>query len=463
MKYYFRTGTLAVLLGAGVGGAALADSAKTLGGIVVTSEDGNFVGSLGGRVQFDYTGILPDKGIGFDSGDEENDSGFFFRRVYITLTGRFYGWRYRIDEDVANTATPAAGFKNVFVSHDIGKYGAIRIGQTKPWRSLDEVASDLDTPFVERNALSSSGLLGGRQYQQGLFYRYSRPDTFIAHDHFWGGVSGYSLNAAGAVTAEGTGTPTQGLGYNLRLAYAPVVKDRAWAHIGASFSSDHADNGASLTAAESAWYSYKGVTQTLASFSGSTPNPAPPTTTAPSLANIGGGNNPTVNTTEGELAGAFGPLYLQSEIGFARFSQPKASAKGVPNVQNVYAFAGEASYYLTGESRRYDTEFASYGKPAPLHTYGAVEVALGYNFIKNRDIPAGDTSTTYGVCKPSLGSIAAGRTISRCDLSFITAGANYYVNSNVQFSLDYYRGDFNTGNGGKDLPKAVNARMQVNF
>jgi phosphate-selective porin OprO/OprP len=454
-----RYGALAVFLGASVSGAAIADSAKTLGGIVVSSDDGNFVASLGGRIQFDYTGILPDKGVPFDSGDEENDSGFFFRRVYLSLTGKIYGWRYRIDEDISNTATPAAGFKYVFVSHDIGDYGTIRVGQSKPFRSMDELVSDLDTPFVERNVNSSYGLFGGRQYAQGLFYRYSHANTLMKDDRIWAGVSVYSLNSAGAVTNEGTGTPTQGMGYNGRLAYEPIVRDREWLHVGANFSSEHADNGASLSAYDSAWYSYKGVTQTLASFSGSTPNATPPTTSAPSLANIGGGNNPSVAIAQGELAGAFGSLYLQSEYGLARFSQEKASAKGVPNVQHVYAFSGEGTYYLTGESRGYDPEVASYTKPAPRHGFGAVEVALGYNFIKNRDLPADDTS----VCKPSLGAIKSGRTISRCDLTSVTAGVNYYANRNIQFSLDYYYGDFNTGNAGKNLPKAVNARMQLNF
>ena len=457
MNRYIRNGLLAVFLGAGVSGAALADSAKTLGGIVVTSDDGNFVASLGGRIQFDYTGILPDKGSGFDSGDEENDSGFYFRRVYLSLTGRLYGWRYRIDEDISNTATPAAGFKYVFASHDIGQYSTLRIGQSKPWRSMDELVSDLDTPFVERNAISSYGIFGGRQYQEGLFYRYSRPDTFIKNDHFWGGASFYSLNSAGAVTAEGTGTPTQGLGYNARLAYAPIAKDREWLHIGASYSSDHADNGAALSAYDSAWYSYKGVTQNLASLQGS-PTAVP--SGAPALANLGGGNNPSATTTTGELAGAYGSLYLQGEVGFVRLSQETAVSASVPNVQNVDAYAIEGTWYLTGESRRYDTEVASYGKPAPLHNYGAVELALGYNFLKDRDIPSGDTS---GVCKPATGAIPSGTTITKCDLSFLTAGVNYYFNPNVQVSLDYYYGIYDLGDAGKDLPKAVNARFQINF
>jgi len=457
VKFNVRNGVIAaVFLGASVSGAALADSARTLGGIVVQSDDGNFVGSLGGRIQFDYTGILPDKGSGIDSGEEENDSGFYFRRVYITLTGKIYGWRYRIDEDLSNTSNPQAGFKYVFASYDFDQYNIVRIGQAKPWRSLDELASELDAPFMERNANSASGLFGGRQYQEGVFYRYTRPSVLTGHDHLWGGASIYSLSQAGGSTVQGVGTPTQGIGYNARLAYAPYVSDRKWLHLGANFSSDHADNGAALTVAESAWYSYKGLTQTLASQTGTLPTGV--STSAPTTANLGGGNNPSANIGQLEFAGAFNSLYLQGEFGAAKLSQGTAASKTVPNDQNVYAISGVASYYLTGESRAYDPDFATFLKPKPTHDYGAVEVALSYNFIKNRDIPAGDTT---GVCKPALGTVTAD--ITKCDVTFYTAAVNYYVNSNVQFDLDYVYGIYDIGAAGKDEPKAVNARFQINF
>jgi len=92
--------------------------------------------------------------------------------------------------------------------------------------------------------------------------------------------------------------------------------------------------------------------------------------------------------------------------------------------------------------------------------YGAVELAAGYNFIKNRDIPAGDTGA---VCAPALGSIPTGKHVTRCDLSYATAGVNYSPNYNVRFMLDYYYATFDLGNAGKDRPRAVNARLQVWF
>jgi phosphate-selective porin OprO and OprP len=436
------------------GRPALADSASTLGGIIVKSDDGNFIASLGGRIHFDYTGILPDKGSSFDSGAAENTSGFYFRRVFISLSGKVYEWRYRIDEDVANTSTPAGGLQDVFVSHDIGDYGTVRIGQTKPYRSMEELISNNDKIFTERNVNSATGLLGGRDFQQGVFYRYSRPSAFRSDDNFWGGISFYSLNKAGQTTEQGTGTPTKGIGYNGRLTYAPILTDREWVHVGASYSSDHASNGARLTSGDSVWYSYKGVTQNLVSMAGVQP------ATTPTIAKIGGGDNPDVTTIGGELAAALGPVYLQGEVGTAKFRQGYPLKAGVPNEQTVNAWSVESSYYLTGESKRYDTKIASYTSPKPSHSYGAIELAAGYNFIKNRDIPANDTGA---VCAPAVGAIPAHSHITKCDLSYATFGVNYYPNYYIRFMVDYYDGAFDLGNAGKDRPRAVNARMQIWF
>lgn len=457
MRKQIRYGLLAVVASFGVTGTVYADSAKTLGGIVVTSDDGNFVGSLGGRIHFDYTGIMPGKGSGFDSGAGETDSGFYFRRVFISLSGRIYGWRYRIDEDISNTSNPAAGFQDLYISHDIGDdYGTVRIGQTRPWRGVDYLVSNNDKIFTERNVNTDSGLYGNRAFELGVFYRYSHHLGLLSHDNFWGGVSVYSLNNAGSTTDQGTGTPTQGLGYNARIAYAPIAKPGEWLHFGANFSSDHADNGSTLSAGSSVWYSYKGITQNVVSMKGTQP------ATTGTLANIPGGNNPSQNTLLGEVAATFGPVYFLAEGGGAIFRQPTFSATN-PNKQRIYSYAVETSLYLTGESKIYDAAVGSYASPKPLHSFGAIEVALGYDTIANTSLPKGDTGATGAACAPALGSIPKGTTITRCQISYGIAGINYYANSNMRFMLDYNYGVFNLGDAGKDIPRALNARFQLAF
>jgi len=438
---------------AGVSGSALADRATTLGGLVIKSDDGNFVGSLGGRIQFDYTGISPDKNSVFDSGAAEDDSGFYFRRVYISLAGQIYGWRYRIDEDISNTSNPAAGFNDVYAAHDLWQFGTVRLGQTKPWRSLDELTPNTDTLFTSRDVVSAVGLLGGRDYQQGVFYRYTHAHTLLPDDNAWAGFSVYSLNKAGASTDQGTGTSTQGIGYNFRAAYAPILHADRWLHVGANYSSDHADNGAKLTSGSTDWYSYKGLTQNIVSFAGTQP------ATNPTTAEIAGGDNPNVVTIIGELGGAFGPGFLQGEYGEAKFRQPTALSATVPNIQTVEAFDIQGSFFFTGETRGYDPSIATSIAPKPQHTFGAVELAARYDFIRNRDLPKGDTT----VCAPAVGKIPAGSTIDKCAISTITVGLNYYVNSSVKFMVDYDFGKFDLGSAGADKPDALNARFQLVF
>jgi phosphate-selective porin OprO/OprP len=452
VKTKLKLYALAALVGSS--SVTLADSAKTLGGLVVQSDDGNFIFSLGGRVHFDYTGIQADDSSHFDSGAAENNSGFYFRRIFISLAGKIYDWRYRIDEDISNANNPGAGLQDAYIARDLGDYGTIRGGQTKPWRSMDELLSNNDKIFTERNVISANGILGGRDYQLGLFYRVNHLNTFTSHDNMWAGASVYSLNKAGATTDQGTGTPTQGIGYNARLAYAPLLRDRTWAHVGASFSSDHADNGARLTAGYSTWYSYKGIAQNIVSFAGNQP------ATIPSVAKINGGDNPNVTTLLAELAGAIGPLYLQAEAGQARFEQDTALIANARNSQTVDAYSVEASYYITGESKKYDPSIASLSaSPAPLHPFGALEIATRYDRIENRDLQTGNTT----VCAPAVGTIPTGTTITRCAISSVTAGVNYYVNRNVRFMLDYSLGKYDLGAAGTDKPGAVNARFQIAF
>ena len=451
MKKIVRYAVLTAFVGAST--SALADRATTLGGLVIKSDDGNFVGSLGGRVQFDYTGISPDKGSSFDSGAAENDSGFYFRRVFISLAGQVYGWRYRIDEDISNTKNPASGFNDVYISHDLGNYGTVRIGQTKPWRSLDELTPNTDILFTNRGVVSAVGLLGGRDFQQGVFYRYNHGHTLLADDNAWAGASVYSLNRAGATTDQGTGTSTQGLGYNARLAYAPIVKEDRWAHVGVNVSSDHADNGARLTSGSSDWYSYQGLTQNIASLAGTQP------ATTPTLAKINGGDNPSATTVIGELAGAFGPAFVQAELGQTKLRQSIPVSATSPDRQTVMARSVEASYYLTGETKTYDTSIATSRSTKPRHSYGAVELAARYDFIENRDLPAGNTT----VCAPAVGKIPAGTVIDKCAISTVTLGVNYYVNPYVRLTLDYDIAKFDLGAAGTDKPKALNARFQMAF
>jgi phosphate-selective porin OprO/OprP len=434
-----RYSALAVFVGAGMG-AAHADEATTTGGIKIKSSDGNFDASVGGRIHFDGEMIVPDHGAKFGASDPSGGekSSFYFRRVFISLAGHLYGWEYHIDEDLAATSTN--GFNDVWIAHSVIGNDAIYIGQHKPWRSLDELASNNITPFMERNAASATGIYGGRDFADGLFYKWTHG---IGSGSLFAGASVYTLGkTANMAAASGpTGSTfgqTQGTGYNGRIAYAPFVKDGFWLHTGVAVSSDNADNvpttGATNGYGLSSTYIYVGrqaTAATLASYSGAT-----------------GGNNPNVTSVAGELAGAFGPAYASAEFVNARYNQ---TGKAFNTVQ---AFSGTIAYAVTGESRPYDKTVGTYGSIKPKHSYGALEVLARLDTMRND----GAGGTFVGVSGPSGKTITTDRTYTA------TAGINYYVNPAVRFMLNYEHGSWDLGGtAGKNNANSVEARAQLSF
>ena len=427
-----KRGMLLLLLNLAAVDAAHADTASTTGGIVIRSEDNKFDAVLGGRLHFDFNDIYPDKGSKFDSGAAENTGGFFFRRLYLTLGGDLYGWHYYFEEDLANSTSPASGLQDAWISHSFFGYGNILFGQHKPWRSFDEITSNNEILFLERDVISANGIFGGRDYQDGIFYKYQQKKLLRDGDNFFGGWSVYSLAKAGQPS-------TQGIGYNARLAYAPLLHERSWLHLGASWSSDHADNANKLSAGYSSYYARQGTGQNVVSLAGTT-----------------AGSNPHADTYTAELAGAWGPLYLNGEYAEARYSQPGQAS------QTVDAYTVQASWTITGESKPYKAEEAVIRSARPLHPYGALELALRYDHERNRDLPANNSK----VCAPSAPAtftLPAGTAIDRCDISSMTLGLNYYANPAVRFLLDYTLGEVDLGSAGKDRPRALSGRVQLVF
>ncbi len=436
-RIIYRTAA-AVALTAGIQGVAQADAATTAGGLQIKSEDGNFEARIGGRIHVDGSLIDADNdtdSLGLSHNGGKNSSGFYFRRVFLTLTGKAYGWDYHFDEDfvggntsvttttdkttgdvtsVKTSGGAAAGFQEVWIGHEVFGNDHLYIGQHKPWRSLDEIASNNNTPLMERNILSKNGLFGGRDYTQGLYYKY-------ANRGFWAGGSFYTDGKAGSTTGRS-------FGGNLRFAYAPIVGKTAWLHTGLTYSYDNispdGDGFGKIAPGYSTWYAYKGTGATLVSFSGAA------------------GNNVNAGTGTVELAGAYGPAYLQAEYGATHQWEQLGKAASVD------AYSATIAYAITGETRPYDSGSASYGGIKPAHRYGAVELAVRYDSGKNRD---DDTC-----------ALNSKDTATKCSISAITAGVNYYVNPNVRFMLDYEHGKADDGVA-QDTPSAVMGRAQFVF
>src|SRR5690606_34964152 len=146
-----------------------------------------------GRIHFD-TYIFDEDLIDATSTTE-------FRRTRLTLSGKAYGWDYKLEQDFSAGNT-TAGYRDVFISTKaLG--GTLMLGQVKPFRSMEEMTSSNEIPMMERPFASASGLYDGRQFQQGVGYKMSGDMHSIA-------VAGFNLRDASGARNEGIGASVRG-------------------------------------------------------------------------------------------------------------------------------------------------------------------------------------------------------------------------------------------------------------
>ncbi|MEW6167879.1 MAG: porin [Pseudomonadota bacterium] len=198
------------------------------------------------------------------------------------------------------------------------------------------------------------------------------------------GVAGYSLRSSGEPATEGVGAAA-------RATFAPVATETTVFHIGLSASTDRPTD--------------EGIEELEA---GGRP-----------YGRIAGGTNLAVTPDERtglgvELAAKAGPFYGQAEFASVDF---KNEAAGDESVDASYI---QASWLLTGESKPYDPKKGVFKSPKPNGAIGAWELKARYDLMEGEDNPNDEISTWI-------------------------VGANWYVNPNVRFMLEYLTGIVDQG------------------
>lgn len=424
----------ALVLALAVSGPAFADQAETKGGIKVKTDDGRFEANVGGRIHFDINVFDADANsfatapAATGSRLTPNNSAAYLRRVYFTLKGKAYGWNYKIEPDLANNTQSGAttiAFQDITVSTDV-LGGEFILGQFKPYRSMEDLTSSNDLLLIERPYTSSNGLFAGREFQQGVGYKYPIIDGLLAE------ASVFDLRSS-------TSAANAGIGYNARVAYAPFFSDGQTLHVGANYSYENTTNssavapGTAVNTAETESYAgRRGPTLGIGSTAGSQP----------------------AKTFGGELAGDFGPVFFQSEYVSSTLKQLPAST---PSSAKVEAFYVQAAWAITGESKPYKKADGVFGSVKPFESYGAFEVTARYDSAKNKDIAAGKCSITT-----NAGAVTPANE-DKCQVSTVTAGLNWYANPNVRFMFNYVKGKADLGAAGTDKPTAYVLRTQFSF
>ncbi|WP_105104366.1 OprO/OprP family phosphate-selective porin [Microbulbifer pacificus] len=387
-------------------GTAAADQAETKGNLEITSEDGNFSASLGGRIHFDtYL---------FDNDLEDAISTTEFRRARITLKGNIYDWSYVLEQDFAGGST-LNGFRDVYLAHTFLN-GEVRIGQFKPFRSMAEMTSSNELTMLERPFSSATGLYDGNQFQQGIGW------TGVL-DCFTLGMMAFNLRDAATPRNEGVGAAG-------RLSWAPINTDHETLHLGTSISYENANQNSSDLLAEADYAGRRGPSQLMALTPG----------------DLGG----DVATAALELAGSYGPLYLQGEYAIGSFEGDYYLSEagfedefGAPapffcdpqfgcfiGDQTIHTWYIQGSWMLTGEHKTYSKKRGAFSSAKPSGDGlwgGAWELTFRYDTMENRDFEHLQASSTI-------------------------IGLNFYANRNVRFMLNYTMGDDDfTGDGTDQL------------
>lgn len=97
------------------------------------------------------------------------------------------------------------------------------------------------------------------------------------------------------------------------------------------------------------------------------------------IATTTGASGDSVDALGLELAGAFGPLFFQSEYARATFERPLG---GDQDVETWYVMG---SWMLTGQHKPYKAATGVFGSPK-LGDTGAWELTARYDHIENKDV-----------------------------------------------------------------------------
>jgi phosphate-selective porin OprO/OprP len=393
------------------------------------------------------------------------DDGVNLRRARIGVLGKFLGdWNYALIYDFggssdgfASTASvggvpvgflpggASSGVENAYLSYTgIKPFGgtlAIEGGIMDLPITLDEAESSNDIPFMER---ASSGVIArsfaADDFRSAFGARWFN-DVFWAGGYVTGPTTG-AIHSASSVNPPGT---TEQLGAAARVA-GQVVSGKDYSlHLGAD-----------------AEFLIKPPHNLVANTQTLTLSDRPELRIDPTaLISTGAmANVSSAQVYSVEAAGTYGPLFFQGEyfwFNVDRNAMTGLPPFGAPNLKFECGYA-EASFILTGETRKYNPAAAAYGGVVPDQPFSLAGGGWGAWEIAGR-VSTIDLNNQLG----TVTGIAGGHQ------TVYTAALNWYVNRNVRFLFDYLHGNVakqisptNFGDAGSKFD-AFAMRTQVAF
>ena len=387
-------------------------------GLRISSEDGNFKLKIGGRIMNDWGWFNEDDDTRDFIGDQVD--GTEFRRSRLFISGQIYGnIGFKAQYDFASGGRP--GFKDVYINlKNIPYAGTFTVGHFKEPFSLEELTSSKYITFMERGLNN--------------VFAPDRNTGFMLNNHFLNKkvtyAAGIFRNADGFGDSEGDRSTEGGYSFSGRLTGLPYYEDdgRRLVHLGFSYSHQNAFE-------DSIRYRQK-----------------PEMHLADRFVDTGSFSAERANLFNPELALVWGPFSMQTEYTFAKVDVEntfdvdlgrRIDAGSNPDFTSWYVYA---SYFITGEHRKYNQKKGYFGRVKPLQNFdwkggwGAIQIAVRYSELDLNDE-----------------EIKGGR------LADTTLGINWYLNPNTRIMANYVHTDADrkdVNNANADL---FAMRFQIDF
>jgi phosphate-selective porin OprO and OprP len=397
-------------------------------GLEIESKDKNFKIAMGGRLQFD--GQVNGGDQGSRQSQQLND-GAGVRRGRLHMDGTLYkDFDFKFEYDfVRGNGSTAAGITDAWVEYTGLKPFSITAGQFKEPFSLESVTSNRYLTFAERSYANNAFVEFANPYLLGISAqaygeKWTARGALQAEPIGGGGYNtNTSLNNQGNANRNGqSGNPSYG--GTGRITFLPYFGSKTKLfHMGASGSYRVVNN------------TNGGANAATAAASGGA-NATNPTGMqfASQISDVDRSNwaNTGILTDAatvahrrildnyyrlgGELAGVYGPFSFQGE-----YMATQLQGQNYDSSDLLEGYYGTVSYFLTGESRNYDTKKGAFNRQKPNRDFslstggwGAWEIAARFDGL--------NMNTTH---------VNGGR-LQSADLAL-----NWYINPHVRMMFDY--------------------------
>lgn len=379
--------------------------ASTSRGLRLRFREPELVFRVGGRIHADAAF--------FDEDTSDLDTDAMLRRGRIYLSGKLGDdFGFKIERELA----PSRGeWRNLWVSYEPNNRIRFKAGNFIAPFGLEQMASSNVLTFMER---SMSGTIGS-SFQTGV--------RLDANGKLTGKRSRHRVTFALAAVTDPMGQVSDDPRYATggsnhdhhwsvvgRASYAPIARSRRVVHFGGAAEYRDVLGGSD----------YRISSQVES-------NLGPRFLDTGAIADVD-----SAVSAGAEAAALFGPVLLQGEYQHAFLQQDGGGSD--PSFGGGYV---QASWVVTGEHREYSRSSGTFGGLDPRSKWGAVELAGRYSTMDLQDsgIEGGKVQT-------------------------FTAGANWYIRSNLRLMFNYVNVDAERdGSGAADDPHIFQLRTALFF